>query len=347
MAEKTEKPSSKKIREARKKGLFAFSKELNTALLLIISLIIFYGYIDLIKIKLNRLFIRLVSGIEDKISHMEMINALQEGFFTLGTILTPVLLIFLFIVLLTSFLQIGFRFNFSLLAIKMERISLIRGLKRMFSLKALIEAFKAIIKAFICGFIFVYILKEYFKDCILLINFKIQSICNVLNKVSIELSIKVLSVFLLIAIIDVVYQRWDYFKNLRMSKEELIQELKQEEGDPLINSKRKQMHKEIAMANLVKDVSKANVIIVNPDEIAVALYYERYEMSAPVVIAKGIFHMAEYIKDIARGYDIPIIEDIALAHELIKIKIGDEIPKKLYEAVAEIYKVVYELKGYI
>jgi len=128
-----------------------------------------------------------------------------------------------------------------------------------------------------------------------------------------------------------------------MSKEEVRQEFKQEEGDPIIRSKRKQLYEEIAVRDITKDIAKADVVIVNPCTVAVALCYEQHKMNAPVVLAKGIKQMAQRIKEIARQHNIPIIEDKELAHKLIRINVGDEIPENLYEQVAKIYQIIYEL----
>lgn len=347
MSDKTEKPTVKRLKDARKKGLISLSKDLNTVSLLFGLLLSIFISIKYVAISLKNFFIKSINGVAERSYDVKLLNVLQDSLFLLFILLLPIMLFLMLIVAGTSIIQTGFNINLGLLSVRMERMSIIKGLKKMFSLKSVFQSIKSTAKVVICCIIFIYILRKYFKPIILMINMRTEFLSMMLKKVSIELLMKVVIVFLAVAFIDLIYQRWDYLKGLRMSKEELKREIKEEEGDAIIRNKRKQLHDEIAFSNVAKDVIRANVIIINPSCIAVALYYERYVMNAPIVVAKGVSHMARRIKEIALEHNIPIIENVVLAHNLIKVEIGNEIPEQLYDTVAEVYKIVYELMEHL
>jgi flagellar biosynthetic protein FlhB len=151
-----------------------------------------------------------------------------------------------------------------------------------------------------------------------------------------------------IAALDYGYQRWDLEKRMRMTKQEVKEEFKQREGDPLIKSRIRRIQRDLAQKRMMEAVPKADVVITNPTHIAVALQYDRVKMAAPVMVAKGADFVAEKIKDVARKHNIPVVENKPLARNLFKnLKIGQAIPKALYNAVAEILAYVYRLKGKI
>ena len=343
MSEKTEKPTAKKIRDARKKGLVAISRDLNAAILLSTSMIIIFVSISFVAKSLKKMAEKCLLMISSEITEFYIIDLLKEGFKFLLIILIPFVLIISISIVFLFILQAGFRFNLSNLSIRMERIDFIAGIRRIISLKSLVESIKSAMKALVCSLVFIIILKKYIREIILSVDLVPSSIGMLIEKLSSGIVVKILIVFFAIAVVDVLYQRWDYLKGLRMSKEEVRQEFKQEEGDPIIRSKRKQLYEEIAVRDITKDIAKADVVIVNPCTVAVALCYEQHKMNAPVVLAKGIKQMAQRIKEIARQHNIPIIEDKELAHKLIRINVGDEIPENLYEQVAKIYQIIYEL----
>ncbi|MBI4196940.1 MAG: EscU/YscU/HrcU family type III secretion system export apparatus switch protein, partial [Deltaproteobacteria bacterium] len=150
--------------------------------------------------------------------------------------------------------------------------------------------------------------------------------------------------FLMLAVLDLMMQRREYIKNLKMTKEEVKREYKEDEGDPLIRSQRRQLHMEMAMGDVRQQVKNADVVITNPTHLAIAVKYQKEEMVAPQVVAKGQRIFAEFIKELAEEYEIPIVRNIPLAWSLIELEIGDEIPENLYLAVAEVLTFVYKLK---
>jgi flagellar biosynthetic protein FlhB len=151
--------------------------------------------------------------------------------------------------------------------------------------------------------------------------------------------------FLVLAVADYFYERWRFEQSIRMSREELKEEFKETEGDPLIKSRVKSLQKEMARRRMMQEIPKATVVITNPTHIAVALKYKNNEMSAPKVIAKGAGFVAEKIREVAGRHRIPIVEDKPIARALYKVKIGQSIPEELYKAVARILAYIYKLRG--
>jgi len=149
--------------------------------------------------------------------------------------------------------------------------------------------------------------------------------------------------YVIIAVADFFFQRYQHKKELRMSKYEVKKEYKEEEGDPTYKFARRQLHQQIAMTDMIEGVKKADVVIINPTHVAVAIQYDQRKMNAPQVVAKGERLIAEKIKEIAKEYKIPIMRNVPLAHSLMKLEIGEEIPEELYEAVAEVLNFVYKL----
>ncbi|HPM42170.1 MAG TPA: EscU/YscU/HrcU family type III secretion system export apparatus switch protein, partial [bacterium] len=164
------------------------------------------------------------------------------------------------------------------------------------------------------------------------------------SKLVVSFLLKVFVVFIVIAIIDLMVQRWQYKKQLRMSKEEVKREYKQDEGDPLIKSHRRHLHQELAMSDTRQAVRSADAVITNPTELAIAIKYDDREMAAPEIVAKGQRLFAETIREFAAEFGVPIVRNVPLAWTLIELDIGDEIPEEIYSAVAEILVVVYKMR---
>ena len=150
--------------------------------------------------------------------------------------------------------------------------------------------------------------------------------------------------FIALAILDIMVQRWQYKKQLRMSKEEVKREYKQDEGDPLIKSMRRQLHQELAMGDVKKQVAASDVVVTNPTHLAIAIKYDEKEMMAPQIMAKGQRLFAEKIREIAETENIPIIQNVPLGWSLIELEIGAEIPEELYQAMAEVLIVIYRMR---
>jgi flagellar biosynthetic protein FlhB len=173
-----------------------------------------------------------------------------------------------------------------------------------------------------------------------------ETILGFMAKSALGVGLKVGIAYLVVAALDVAYQRFEYERDLRMTKQEVKEEHKQQEGDPLIKSRIRTVQRQIAYKRMMQEVPKADVVVTNPTHIAVALKYDVAKMSAPKVVAKGAELIAQRIKDLAREHGVPIVEDKLLARLLYKsVEIGEEIPEKLFQAVAQVLAYIYRLRN--
>ena len=242
--------------------------------------------------------------------------------------------------------QFGFLFTTKPLIPKLEKINPIKGLKNLFSIKKLVEGVKLTLKVFISFFVGFWLFWKFFLEMpkLELMNF-FEQIKWFKEKVII-IVFALLAVFLLFAIIDLIYQRYTYKKSLRMSKQEIKDEYKQTEGNPEIKAKIRRLQMEMTKKRMLSEVASADVVITNPTHYAVAIRYDRTKDEAPRVVAKGVNYLAIRIKEIAREYDIMIVENPPLARELYKlVEIDETIPKDMFKAVAEVLAFVYRAKN--
>ncbi|MGB9840314.1 flagellar biosynthesis protein FlhB [Thermovenabulum sp.] len=345
--EKTEKATPRKRQKARQKGQVFSSRDLTTALMLIASIFIFKYYLKSV-----------INGV------MKFIIESYSNFFNqeltmqnLSQIFNQSLVLFLYVIVPLAFgtfltgiivnvLQTGLIFNLELIIPKFERINPIEGLKRVFSTKSLIELLKVIIKVTVIS-IFSYNGVITVKDGIdEMMDMNIEQILSFFSDVLFKVVLKISLALLILAVLDYLYQWYEYEKSLRMSKEDIKEELKEIEGNPQIKARIRQIQRQLARRRMMQDLKKADVVITNPTHLAVALSYDSDKHDAPVVIAKGMGEIALKIKQVAVEEDIPIVENPSLARTLYKsVEIGETIPEELYQAVAEILAYIYSLKG--
>ncbi len=346
-SEKTEKPTPKKRKKAREEGQVFQSKEINSALLLIItfvSLKVFgkYMYSNLIK-STNLIFTEYINRPE--LFTLEEINIfLLKIIFIVVKIVAPIIVTAFIVGVIASYMQVGFLFTTKTLQVKFSRINPIEGFKRIFSIKSVVELVKCLIKVFLISYIIYVYASKQITNMFKLYDMNINSIVRCIGDMAFDIAIRAGGVLVALAILDYAYQRWDHEKNLKMSKQEVKQEYKQTEGDPHIKSKIKEKQRQIAMRRMMQDVPKADVIITNPTHYAIALKYDKEQHDAPYVVAKGKDLVAQNIKKVAKGNLVPIVEDKPLAQTLYKaVEIGQTIPEELYQSVAEVLAYVYSL----
>ncbi|MCX7841514.1 MAG: flagellar biosynthesis protein FlhB [Clostridia bacterium] len=347
--EKTEKATPKKRQDARKKGQVLQSKEITAALILIC---IFIG------IQISGAFI--YSEISDFIKRIFNEYAKLEGLFTLNMLTrlfadtamvllkstAPVFGIAVITGLIAAYSQVGFLFTLETLEVKLERINPLKGLKRIFSMRALAELAKSVLKVGIMGYIAYSYLSEEVNNVLSLMRMDVMSIAMYIGSTALNVAVRICVVLILLAILDYFYQWWEFEKNMKMSKQEVKEEYKQIEGNPEIKSKIKQKQRQMSMKRMLHEVPKADVVITNPTHFAVAVRYDAQVASAPVVLAKGQDFMAMRIREIARENKVEIVENKPLARSLYEtVDIGEAIPPELYQAVAEVLAFVYSLKN--
>ncbi|MCS7214540.1 MAG: flagellar biosynthesis protein FlhB [Thermodesulfovibrio sp.] len=253
--------------------------------------------------------------------------------------------ILLFGILLVHFIQTGFLFTGAPLVPDLSKINPLKGIKRIFSLNALFETIKGILKLIALGIVIYYVLKKDVNILPLLIDMDIRAIAEVSFQKVYQLILACLIMLTVFAGIDFAFQRWQYERNLRMTKQEIKEEFKETEGSPLLRARIRSLQREMARKRMMQEVPKADVVITNPLHLAICIKYDSKKMNAPKVVAKGANLLAERIKEVARASGIPIYENKPLARALYKVPIGEEIPETLYKAVATILAAVYKIKG--
>jgi flagellar biosynthetic protein FlhB len=231
------------------------------------------------------------------------------------------------------------------LNIEMDRLNPVNGLKRIFSRHGLVEFLKSLLKFSLGGVLFFYLIKKMLIILPFTAAMDVIHLQGVAGKLIARSVLYAFTLFFILAAIDYLHERWSFERNLRMTRDEIKEEYRETEGDPHIKARIKSLQKEIARQRMMQEVPKATVVITNPTHIAVALKYKKDEMSAPKVVAKGAGFIAEKIKEIARKYGVPIVEDKPLARALYKLKINSSIPGELYRAVAKILAYIYRLRG--
>ena len=346
---KTEPATPKRRKKTREEGQVARSIELNNSaifLAIVINFLLFSGYLyrHLFDIFTWGLGEGLLTHITPKSLYYIIIVVMKNFLITI----LPWLGVIMILGLAINIYQVGWFISIKPIIPKFSKINPLTGFSRFFSMQSLLNLLKSIAKVVIVGIILYYALKnETFK----LINLMSESVGDILKYVSdltFHIFLKMLFILIPIAILDYVYQKHDFEESIKMTKEEVKDERRQAEGDPHIKSKIRSKQFEVIRRRMLQEVPKADVIITNPTHIAVALLYERSNMEAPTVIAKGAGVIAERIKKIAKENNVPIIENKPLARTLFKaVELGEYIPESLYKAVAEILAYVYRLKNKI
>lgn len=343
--EKTEEATQARREEFRNRGQVAHTRELASALLLLAAFAGIYS--------LGRFFFQQVFEVFDRSFGADMVQAVRTGqFYVLLQMaagktmymLLPVLLIVGILGVMSAVLQVGILQVEDALTPKLDKLDPLQGLKRIFSMRALVEGLKALLKVSVVILIVYLILKSEMATFPHLMTYSLEDILKYMGSISGRL-LGIIGIFMaVVATADYFFQRWDLEKQMMMTKQEVKEEHKSREGDPLIKSRIRRMQRDMANRRMMQDVPKADVIITNPTHIAVALKYDA-NLPAPQVIAKGGDLVAEKIKEIAKQNRIPIVENKPLARTIFKtLKIGQVIPRELFVAVAEVLSYVYKLK---
>lgn len=348
--EKTEKPTEKRKEKAREEGQVALSKEIATAVMLIVGFLSIKIFSSFMYEKSSEFMIfnfGLIESIDNIFTDQYISKFIIFSFMRILIIVAPLFIISLLVGVVTNILQVGWKPTVKPLMPKFNAFNPVNGFKKMFSLKQVVELITSILKVVFIGFVIYNSIKgeaNQLRNLMLITPFQamlyIGSLC-------IDIGVKVGYWFIVIAIIDFVYQKYSHLKKIKMSKQDIKDEYKQIDGDPLIKSKIRQKMREASVRRMMQEVPQADVIITNPTHYAVAIKYDREkENTAPIVVAKGIDHLAQRIKAVANENDVHIVENKPLARALYdSVDVGKEIPQELYKAVAEVLAFVYKLKN--
>ncbi|MDR0270066.1 flagellar biosynthesis protein FlhB [Paenibacillus sp.] len=345
--EKSEKATPKKRQDTRKKGQVAKSQELSGAVVLLasfLSLLMFGGFI---KERLVGLFKDvLLNRLNTSVSIGNVMNMTMQYIVQILILLAPLFLTTIVIALVANVVQVGFLLTGEPLKPKFSKLNPIKGFKNIFSTRSLVELLKSLFKITVIGLMVYQTLSGALPDIGKISAMNIEKTFHFIASLTMKMGLKIGAALFAMAILDYIYQRYEFEKGIRMSKQDIKDEYKKMEGDPLIKGKIRERQRRMALQRMMQEVPKADVVITNPTHFAVALKYEGSEMEAPKVVAKGQDFVALRIKEIAKENGVITMENKPLARALYsRAEIGDSIPADLFQAVAEVLAYVYKLKG--
>lgn len=346
-AQKTEDPTPKRLEESRRKGQVALSREINNWIMLLAATI-------LIGFAAPDMFTKLAAHMKLYLEQPHMFagppggfaDTVGKSFWVVLSIMALPLLILIFAAFIGPFIQVGPLFAPETLKPDISKISPVKGFKRLFSLRALMEFAKGLLKIATIGVVSFLLLYPYYDGLEHTVGLPIPLFLDELMALVIRLMTGVLVALIVIAVVDVVFQRNEHMKKMRMTKQEVKDEYKQTEGDPHVRAKLRQLRAERAQQRMMQSVPQADVVITNPTHFSIALKYDPESMDAPVCLAKGVDEVALRIREVAKEHDIVLYENPPLARALYDVmEIDEAIPPEHFKAVAEVISYVFRLKG--
>lgn len=346
--EKTEDATSKRKSDIRNEGNVAKSTEVTTAatlLALFLCLRFAMGFIGGQMVSVFSAFYNMIPEITKYgLGNNEFALLLTKGILQLVITILPFLLVGFLVAFFSNYLQFSFKVTTKPLQPKFSKLNPVNGVKRLFSLRTLMELLKSVVKVAVISYLVYGVFMDHAKDLFLLYDLTIQESIMLMYDIVLELGTKICIFFIVLAAIDLKFQRWKFKEDNKMTKQEVKDEFKNQEGDPKIKGQQRQRMMQAAQRRMMSAIPEADVVITNPTHFAVALSYESGQGQAPVVVAKGADFLASRIKDIAREHHVDIVENKPLARMLYyNVELGAEIPPELYQAVAEVLAYVYQL----
>lgn len=345
-AEKTEQPTAKKLSKAREQGQVPQSQELMSA----VSIVVLITMVALSAPKLMQWFIM---QMRQGMSHSDAVFANSKtfiGFFNAKItnsilVICPILAALCAGSIVTGVAISGFNFAPGAIKLRFNLVNPISGLQKLVNAKSAVHLLTSIVKLFFVAIIvWIYLRDKLDMLASLRWAWSAQMLAAI-AKIILGLMIRVCIALLIIGITDTIYQKWKYIKDLKMTRQEIKEERKQQVGSPEVKRRLRLKQLEMSLKRMLQEVPKANVVLVNPTHVAVALRYEAKTMEAPIMVAKGADHLAEKIKEIARAYGVPIVRKPELARTIYStVELGGPIPETLYIAVAEVLALIYRLR---
>jgi len=344
--EKTEEPTPKKIEDARKKGNVPKSQDASGVITLFVAILAVLMLFPFMAKQVMLLFQYYYSLIGMPLDKAFMIDIAIVTFKHLLLIIMPLAVSVAIAGIVAALSQFGFLFSLEAIEVKFEKLDPIKGMKNLVSLKKLIEGMKVTFKSFTTlgvGFYFFFL---FIKELPTVALFGLSDQLDWLQEKMLILAFVMLFIIFIYAVIDIIIVRKQYFDGLKMSLQEIKDEFKNMEGDPLIKSKIKQKQMELSRQRMMSNVPEADVIITNPTHYAVAIKYDSDKSHAPIVVAKGMDFVAQQIKKIARENNVHVVQNPPLARSLYaEVEVDKPIPEALFAAVAEILAYVYKMDG--
>lgn len=325
------------------------SQMLTSSLTLLVGIVSLYVFGSFMMDGLQQSSVKIFSTMGTfKLTEANLYVLMLKLFGTIVLLLTPLIVTVVATSMFSSMLQDNgqLEFRMSRLTVDLSKISPMSGFKRLFNKDALVEMVKSLLKLLVVAWIAYRVISDEMQNITFLAEADIQAIFNFVGHIAFKIVTHTCGILIVLGILDMMYVKWRYIENLKMTKQEVKDERKESEGNPEIKGKIKSMQYQMARRRMVKIVPLADVVITNPTHYAVALKYDRQKMIAPLVLVKGVDIMAEAIKKIAREHHITLVENRFLARELYEqVKENEPIPESLYAAVAEVLAYVYKLKG--
>jgi flagellar biosynthetic protein FlhB len=345
--EKTEQPTQKRLRDARRKGQVTKSQDLTSALLMLAALVVLWlagGYAAQALLAAMREGIANAASFEGELDTALAVSSLVGTVKVLAIVLLPLFGALLVIGALGGYLQVGSVFAFESIKPNLNKLNPAESFKqKFFKGRPYIELLKTLLKMTVAAFVIGVVLWSERRNVILLMRQPAGMVASYTLSVIFSIGVKVGLAFLALGVGDYFLQRFLFLKEMKMTKQEVKEEWKETEGDPLYKSMRRQMHRDILMQSMMAAIQRADVVVVNPTHVAVALRYDKEEMSAPVVVAKGAELLAAKIREAAAEAKVPVMRDVPLARALYELEIDSEIPEELFESVAVVLRWVYSL----
>jgi flagellar biosynthetic protein FlhB len=345
--EKTEEPTGKRIDEAREKGQVPFSRELTSFLFfLALAINIMFlapSYAD----KTIWNFAKYITNISDIIvDEKSVVQIFKDVTFQFLVIMSVPIMLFVVAAIFSSGIQNSIVVSSEPIMPKLEKISILKGFKRLFSLRSAVEFIKGLLKISCVGLAGYLIVKSNMDRIITIPDHSFKAVVDIIVSIGFQIIVAAACLMLVLAVIDILYQRFEFMKNLRMTRQELKEEYKQTEGSPEIKAKLRRIRQERARKRMIAAVPTADVVIRNPTHYAIALEYKELNMSAPRVVAMGQDNLALKIIEIAEENDVTVITNKPLAKALFEsAELDEEIPLEHYKAVAEVIGYVYRIKN--
>lgn len=345
--DRTEEPTPKRRTQAREKGQIARSRDLSASLVLMAGLGVLVFWSSTMGSKSAALVRSSLEGLRPGLVTPSYLPALFLGYsLALGQLLAPLWLVLVVAAILANSLQGGWIFSPGRLMPDLSRLQFFGGLQRLFSGASLVELAKSLGKVSFIGIVVYYFVKSRLMSLFPLVHQDTGQLISLLKATSFQVSGRVVSLLLVLGILDYFYQRYQFERKLRMTKQEVKDEMRQVEGDPRVKARLRSLMRQLASRRMMAAVPQADVVVTNPTHLAVALKYDSSTMIAPQVVAKGRGFVALRIIALALEAGIPRVENRELAHSLFRlVEVGGTIPTSLYRAVAEVLAYIYSLKA--
>lgn len=351
--EKTEPATSKKLEDARKDGSVPKSREIVTSVSMLVGFYFLKIYIGDMGEGLMNEFVRiynsistLASSYNDEINVNTATALLGDTLINILLIIAPIMILMFAISFLGDFVQFKWKVTTKPLQPKLSKINPLKGFKRIFSMQSLMNFVKSAALVCIIGYILYGELSDLNGFVLGMYDVSLPAAIVLIGEKALDLAIKISFVYVIVGIVDLVWQRHKFKEDMKMTKQEVKDEMKNAEGNPQIKSQIRRKMLQVSQRRMMQSVPEADVVITNPTHFAVAIKYDPDRAKAPIVIAKGEDYLAQKIKEAAKEHNVEIVENKPLARALYaNVDIGMEIPEELYQTVAEILAMVYRLKG--